>query len=208
MIPAKRKITPFDTLQQLFRCPTAVRGALARQLHRFPLLGCRRSIQSISKGVRGSAMRLIPSTPTITSLQQEILNSCYSRTILSSARMHLRKSLVAAAGLTQSSLALAIQDQSPLGIHLYGNSEVTIGRRPNVILILTDDQDLHMNSLDYMPLLQKHMADQGAQYKKHFCTTAICCPARVSLLTGRLAHNTNVTDVYPPYGRSERSVWI
>ncbi|KAH7253278.1 alkaline-phosphatase-like protein [Fusarium solani] len=114
--------------------------------------------------------------------------------------MHLRKSLVAAAGLTQSSLALAIQDQSPLGIHLYGNSEVTIGRRPNVILILTDDQDLHMNSLDYMPLLQKHMADQGAQYKKHFCTTAICCPARVSLLTGRLAHNTNVTDVYPPYG--------
>lgn len=57
-----------------------------------------------------------------------------------------------------------------------------------------------MNSLDYMPLLQKHMAEQGALYEKHFCTTAICCPARVSLLTGKLAHNTNVTDVYPPYG--------
>lgn len=120
--------------------------------------------------------------------------------------MHFPTSLVAAAGLAQSSLALAIQDQSPLGVHLHGNSDVTTGRRPNVILILTDDQDLHMNSLDYMPLLQKHMADQGARYQKHFCTTAICCPARVSLLTGRLAHNTNVTDVYPPYGTFASSV--
>jgi N-acetylglucosamine-6-sulfatase len=29
---------------------------------------------------------------------------------------------------------------------------------------------------------------------------AICCPSRVNLWTGQLAHNTNVTDVTPPYG--------
>ncbi|KIW17914.1 hypothetical protein PV08_05109 [Exophiala spinifera] len=73
-------------------------------------------------------------------------------------------------------------------------------RQPNIILILTDDQDLHMNSLDYMPLIDKHLREKGTLYKRHFCTTAICCPARVSLLTGKLAHNTNVTDVFPPYG--------
>ncbi|KAL3427443.1 Arylsulfatase 3 [Phlyctema vagabunda] len=72
--------------------------------------------------------------------------------------------------------------------------------RPNIIVILTDDQDLHMQSVEYMPLLKKHIIDHGTYYKKHFCTTAICCPSRVSLWTGRNAHNTNVTDVNPPYG--------
>ncbi|KAH7029821.1 alkaline-phosphatase-like protein [Microdochium trichocladiopsis] len=72
--------------------------------------------------------------------------------------------------------------------------------RPNVVFILTDDQDLHMDSLDYMPLLKKHMRDQGTFYKRHFTTTAICCPARVTLWTGKAAHNTNVTDLAAPYG--------
>lgn len=52
------------------------------------------------------------------------------------------------------------------------------GKQPNIVFILTDDQDLHMNSLDYMPLLQKHLIDKGTLFKRHFCTTAICCPAR------------------------------
>lgn len=74
--------------------------------------------------------------------------------------------------------------------------------RPNIIVILTDDQDQQMNSVSYMPLLKKHIIDQGTYYKRHYCTTAICCPSRVSLWTGRNAHNTNVTDVFPPYGQS------
>lgn len=73
--------------------------------------------------------------------------------------------------------------------------------QPNIVFILTDDQDLHMGSLDYMPLVQKQIASKGTSFKRHFCTTAICCPARVSLLTGQLAHNTNVTDIMPPYGK-------
>ncbi|OLN87349.1 Arylsulfatase 3 [Colletotrichum chlorophyti] len=72
--------------------------------------------------------------------------------------------------------------------------------QPNVVFILTDDQDLHMNSLDYVPLIKKHLIDRGTLYKRHFCTTAICCPSRVTLWTGKAAHNTNVTDVFPPYG--------
>jgi len=73
--------------------------------------------------------------------------------------------------------------------------------KPNIIVILTDDQDLHMDSLDYMPLLKKHITDHGTFYKRHYCSTAICCPSRVTLWTGRNAHNTNVTDVFPPYGK-------
>ncbi|KAH8594600.1 alkaline-phosphatase-like protein [Bisporella sp. PMI_857] len=72
--------------------------------------------------------------------------------------------------------------------------------KPNIVVILTDDQDLHMDSVDYMPLLKKHVIDKGTFYKRHYCSTAICCPSRVTLWTGRNAHNTNVTDVFPPYG--------
>lgn len=82
-----------------------------------------------------------------------------------------------------------------------GQSSNHAGKRPNVVMILTDDQDMHMQSLDYMPLLKKHMMDRGTFYKRHFCTTAVCCPARVTLWTGRTAHNTNVTDVNPPHGK-------
>jgi N-acetylglucosamine-6-sulfatase len=73
--------------------------------------------------------------------------------------------------------------------------------KPNIIVVLTDDQDLHMDSVNYMPLLKKHIVDHGTFYKRHYCSTAICCPSRVTLWTGRNAHNTNVTDVFPPYGK-------
>ncbi|GAP82336.2 putative arylsulfatase [Rosellinia necatrix] len=72
--------------------------------------------------------------------------------------------------------------------------------RPNIVFILTDDQDLHMQSLDYMPFVKKHLIEHGTFFRKHFCTTALCCPSRVSLWTGKAAHNTNVTNVVPPYG--------
>ncbi|PBP22186.1 hypothetical protein BUE80_DR007019 [Diplocarpon rosae] len=94
--------------------------------------------------------------------------------------------LVAAAGIH----ALAAQP------HRGGTTD----DRPNIVVILADDQDVHLGSLDYMPLLKKHITDHGMLYKNHYCSTAICCPSRVTLWTGRNAHNTNVTDVFPPYG--------
>lgn len=69
--------------------------------------------------------------------------------------------------------------------------------RPNFVFIMTDDQDLHLNSLDYQPYVNKHIVQKGTKFNKHFCTVSLCCPSRVSLLTGKAAHNTNVTDVNP-----------
>lgn len=73
-------------------------------------------------------------------------------------------------------------------------------KRPNFVFILTDDQDVQMDSLDYMPHLQRELVSEGTLYNKHFCTVAICCPSRVNIWTGKAAHNTNVTDINPPYG--------
>ncbi len=61
-------------------------------------------------------------------------------------------------------------------------------RRPNFIFILTDDQDLLMDSVQYQPAVQRHFAREGTFFSKHYCTISICCPSRVSLLTGKAAH--------------------
>jgi hypothetical protein len=75
-------------------------------------------------------------------------------------------------------------------------------RQPNILLIITDDQDLQLNSVAYTPLIAKHLRDKGTAFANHFVTTSLCCPSRVSLWSGKLAHNTNVTDVSPPYGKT------
>lgn len=72
--------------------------------------------------------------------------------------------------------------------------------RPNVIFILTDDQDSKLGSLEYMPFVDKHLTQQGISFHQHYVTNALCCPSRVTLWTGKAAHNHNVTDVVQPYG--------
>ncbi|KAN0104259.1 Arylsulphatase [Hyaloscypha variabilis] len=91
---------------------------------------------------------------------------------------------------TFSAVATTV-NQEPLG---------ALKQRPNIVFILTDDQDVELGSLDYMPLLHKHLINEGTLFSRHYCTTAICCPSRVTLWTGKNAHNTNVTDIFPPYG--------
>lgn len=74
--------------------------------------------------------------------------------------------------------------------------------KPNIVFILTDDQDVRLDSLAYLPNLQRHLIRHGTVFERHYCTVALCCPSRVNLWTGKAAHNTNVTDVNPPYGES------
>lgn len=43
--------------------------------------------------------------------------------------------------------------------------------RPNIVFILTDDQDNHMGSLQHMPSLQKHLVHQGTTFERHYCSS-------------------------------------
>lgn len=95
--------------------------------------------------------------------------------------------------------------EEPFRQHIFG-PELN-GRRPNIVFILTDDQDVHLSSLEYMPKVKRHLLDHGTYFNKHYCTTAVCCPSRVTLWTGKAAHNTNITDVNPPYGTKPFSIF-
>jgi arylsulfatase A-like enzyme len=76
-------------------------------------------------------------------------------------------------------------------------------RRPNVLLILTDDQGfgdigIHGNPRIKTPNLDR-LSRQGIELE-HFYVCPVCSPTRSSLLTGRYNYRTGIVDTY--LGRS------
>ncbi|KAI0160569.1 arylsulfatase [Xylariaceae sp. FL1272] len=79
-------------------------------------------------------------------------------------------------------------------------------QRPNIVFIMTDDQDLHLGSVHHQPVLKKGLAEKGTTFSKHYVTVAKCCPSRASLLRGQAGHNTNITEVSAPGGNYDK--WL
>jgi arylsulfatase A-like enzyme len=77
------------------------------------------------------------------------------------------------------------------------------GRRPNVVLIMTDDQGygdfgFHGNPVIKTPHLDR-LAEESVELTR-FHVSPVCSPTRSSLLTGRYNYRTGVVDTY--LGRS------
>ena len=66
--------------------------------------------------------------------------------------------------------------------------------KPNILFILTDDQDVTANSLDYMPQLNRILRKEGMEFLNYFVTTALCCPSRATIIRGQYCHNTGIWD--------------
>jgi arylsulfatase A-like enzyme len=82
--------------------------------------------------------------------------------------------------------------------------------RPSFVVIQTDDQTLEQLYAAYtpregvpivaMPNTLSLIADRGVTFNRYYVPYPLCCPSRVSLLTGRYAHNHNVRGNVPPEG--------
>jgi N-acetylglucosamine-6-sulfatase len=70
--------------------------------------------------------------------------------------------------------------------------------KPNIILILTDDQ--RADSLGVMPNVRRLLAARGVTFTNAFTTTSLCCPSRTSTLTGQYSRHTDVLSNWPPDG--------
>jgi arylsulfatase A-like enzyme len=80
----------------------------------------------------------------------------------------------------------------------------SVAQPPNIVFILTDDQELTLGSLDFMPHTRALIAAQGTTFASHFVPLSLCCPSRSTILTGQYPHNHKVYTNFPPDGGYER----
>jgi len=75
--------------------------------------------------------------------------------------------------------------------------------RPNVVLILTDDQRWDTMSCVGHPFLRTpnldRIAREGVRFANAFCTTSLCSPSRASILSGLYAHSHRVLNNFTDY---------
>ncbi len=76
-----------------------------------------------------------------------------------------------------------------------GSSTASATGRPNILIILTDDQ--RIGTMDVMPTTLRLFADRGTTFDQAFATTPLCCPSRASIFSGRYAHNHTVQSNQP-----------
>lgn len=78
-------------------------------------------------------------------------------------------------------LAVPLGDQAP----------AEPSTRPNILIILTDDQRVS-GTMSLMPETRRVFERNGTEFTQAFATTPLCCPSRASIFTGRYAHNHGV----------------
>ena len=71
--------------------------------------------------------------------------------------------------------------------------------RPNVIIVLTDDQTVSEMTGETMPKTMKAIAGHGTTFDQSIVSSPLCCPSRAGFLTGEYPHNSGVFDNEPGY---------
>lgn len=62
--------------------------------------------------------------------------------------------------------------------------------RPNVVIIITDDQ--RADQLSRMAVTNRELAGNGVMFDQAFASHPLCCPARATILRGQYAHTTGI----------------
>jgi N-acetylglucosamine-6-sulfatase len=70
-------------------------------------------------------------------------------------------------------------------------------KRPNVIVVMTDDQNESMQGLDATVRL---LGGRGTTFTNSYVSFPLCCPSRATFLTGQYSHNHGVVSTELPNG--------
>ncbi len=70
--------------------------------------------------------------------------------------------------------------------------------RPNIVLVMSDDQTLAQFQATIFGDLFHHR-DEWTRFSNFIVTTPVCCPSRATLLTGEYAHNHGARSNLPGY---------
>lgn len=85
-----------------------------------------------------------------------------------------------------------------------GAQEIS-AQRPNLVLIVTDDQRWDSISEEYTPNVWNRLVEPGVSFRNAFVPNPLCCPSRATILTGRYSHGNGVGTTSPRTAGSKRS---
>ena len=78
-----------------------------------------------------------------------------------------------------------------LGLALAAPAVAAPRERPNLLVIMTDDQRAD-GTMEVMPKTRRKIGGQGRTFLEAYTTTPKCCPSRASFFTGQYPHNHRV----------------
>jgi len=78
----------------------------------------------------------------------------------------------------------------PVGASAPRHAAAAVDARPNIVLIVSDDQ--RWDTLWAMPHVREELGEAGTTFSNAFVVNPVCCPSRASILTGRYSHTTGV----------------
>ncbi|XP_030827906.1 N-acetylglucosamine-6-sulfatase isoform X4 [Strongylocentrotus purpuratus] len=79
-----------------------------------------------------------------------------------------------------------VPDETSAGIRMSAQAQHS---KPNIVFILTDDQDVTMDAISPMTNTLNMLGKQGMTFTNMFTSSPLCCPSRSSILTGNYIHN-------------------
>jgi N-acetylglucosamine-6-sulfatase len=116
---------------------------------------------------------------------------------------------VAALAVLALALGLAVATSDEASAARAKASEVE-GQKPSFVVIQTDDETMEelytgvrlaSGGEEFaMPNTLQLLGEKGVTFSRYYTPYSLCAPSRVSLLTGRYAHNDNVRGNVPPNG--------
>jgi arylsulfatase A-like enzyme len=133
---------------------------------------------------------------------------------------HPRARLAVAAALFALAICLVLGATAPAGSAAALSSPISeealeergsepISERPSFVVVQTDDETLDQLytvfnaggiEVPAMPNTLSMIAGRGMTFNRYYVSYPLCCPSRVTLLTGRYAHNSNVRGNVQPNG--------
>ena len=124
-----------------------------------------------------------------------------SRRLLRGGRAPLAR-LLSGSSLPKRARAIgaltALSLVAPLTLEVSAPRSDRAATRPNIVLILTDDQ--RWDTIATMPKVQSQLTGRGVRFSNAFAVNPWCCPSRASFLTGQYSHRHGVYTNHDPLG--------
>src|SRR3954447_16208397 len=80
-----------------------------------------------------------------------------------------------------------------------GAASASAAKRPNLLIVLVDDQAENTFKPRFMPQTYRWIVDPGTRFTSGLAAPPLCCPDRAGILTGQYPHDSGVFSNDPGY---------